>query len=179
MNWEYVLLVVLLIVVLLALRKIGTRRGEDTRAARLMKAYKVMTREKLDAAPEGELVDAVVCRVLARAEEGRRPDPVKVLTDLEHGSTVIYSVWVACKEMATGDFAAIMHSRSKDVAQLAADGFDAIGAPGCAAAWRALLDGAQDVAAAETAFREAVGTEQPLALCEEYIRDHAEEFIDE
>ncbi len=179
MNWEYILLVVLLIVVLLALRKIGSRHGENTRAARLMKEYKVMTRDKLDAAPEGELVDAVGSRVLARAEDTRRPDPVKVLADMEHGSTVVYSVWIACKEMASGDFAALMHSRSRDVAALAADGFDAIGATECAAAWRALLDGAEEVAAAEKSFRLAVGEEQPLALCETYIRDHAEEFIDE
>ncbi len=179
MNWEYAILIVLLVITMLALRRIGARRGEDTRAARMMKEYKVMTRDKLEAAPEGELVDAVVCRVLARAEDSRRPDPVTVLADLQHGSTVVYTVWVACKEMATGDFAALMHSRSKDVAALAADGFDAIGAAACAAAWRVLLAGAEDVPAAEKAFREAVGAEQPLALCEGYIRDHAEEFIDE
>ncbi len=179
MYWEYVLLIALLIVTILALRKVGARRGEDTRAARLMKKYKVMTREMLDNVPEGELVDAVVCRVLARAEDARRPDPVKVLTDMEHGSTVVYSVWVVCKEMAAGDFATMMHSRSREMAALAADGFDAIGAPGCAGAWRALLEGAEDMPGAEKAFREAVGAEQPLALCEDYIRDHAEEFIDE
>lgn len=178
MDWEFVVLVALLIVTMLALRKVGARRGEDTRAARLMKQYKVMTREKLDAAPEGELVDAVVCRVLARAEDARRPDPVKELANMEHGSTVVYSVWVACKEMAAGDFTALMHSRSRDIAALAADGFDAIGAVGCAQAWRTLVEGTADMDEAESAFRRAVGAEQPLALCEGYIRDHAEEFID-
>ena len=173
MNWETVMLLLLLVVVLLALRRIGNRRGEDTRAHRLMKQYKVMTREKLDAAPEGELVDAVVSRVLARAQDARRPDPVTALAQMDHGNTVVYSVWAVCKEMAAGDSRSLQSRRARGVTALAADGFEAVGAPLCASAFRTMLETGD-----EDAFRSAVQQEQPLALCEAYIRDHADEFID-
>lgn len=177
MEWEWIVIVVLLIAVVLMLRRIGTGRGENTRAARLMKQYKVMTAEKLAAAPEGELADAVVCRVLAEAQDTRRGDPVRVLADLQRGPCVVYCVWVVCKEMAAGDYAALMHSESKHMAELAAESFGAVGAVQCKAAWEALAAAPDE--STERAFREAVQSEQPLALCEEYIRDNPQEFIDE
>ncbi|MBE6778633.1 MAG: hypothetical protein E7541_04515 [Ruminococcaceae bacterium] len=173
MDWEHIVLIVLLVLVLIALRRVGSHRGEETRAARLMKEYKIMTAEKLAAAPEGELADAVVSRILARAQEMRRPDPVTVLADMEHGNTVVYSVWVVCKEMAAGDARSLQSRRARSVTALAAESLEAVGASACAAAFRAMLETGE-----EDAFRAAVQQEQPLALCEEYIRDHQEDFID-
>lgn len=177
MNWEWIVLFVLLIVVVLMLRRLGASRGDHSRAARLMKEYKVMTAEKLAAAPEGELVDAVVSRVLAQAQNTRRGDTVRVLADLQSGPCAVYCVWVVCKEMAADGYAALMASESKHMASLAAESFTAIGAPQCTAAWQALTAAADEET--ERSFREAVQSEQPLARCEEYIRDNPQEFIDE
>lgn len=177
---ELIILLILLAIVVVLLRLTGRRKKDTTRAGRLMKKYGHITREKLLSAPEGELVDAVVCRVLAKAEESRRPDPVRTLAELQHGSTVVYTVWAVCKEMARGDFAALRHSATWELADRAAENFRGIGATACGDAWQALME-ADDgqTAAAEEAFRRAVSAEQPLGLCEDYIRDHVEEFLDE
>ena len=177
MGWEWIVCMVLLVVVSLALRRIGAARGENTRAARLTKQYAVMTAAKIADAPEGELVDAVVCRVLAQAQDTRRGDVVRVLADLQRGPCAVYCVWVICKEMAAGEYSALMKTESKHMAALAAESFGAVGAPACKLAWERLTQSPDE--ANERAFREAVQTEQPLARCEEFIRDNAQEFIDE
>lgn len=180
MDGQQLALIAVLAVALIVVGLLGRHKGEETRSARMMKKYRVMTRETFDAIPDGELTDAVVSRVLGKAAESRCPEPVQVLAALEHGSTVVYSLWVVCREMASGSFSALMHSRSREMAELAGESFAAIGAPACEAAWKTLLSaGEADVPAAEQAFRQAVQTECPLTLCEAYIRDHAEEFIDE
>ncbi len=177
MNWEWIILLVLLVVVVVMLRRLGAGRADHSRAARLMKQYKVMTAEKLAAAPEGELVDAVVSRVLAQAQDTRRGDTVRVLADLQSGPCAVYCVWVVCKEMAADGYAALMASESKHMAALAAESFTAVGAPQCAAAFAALTEMPSEQT--EQDFRTAVAAEQPLARCEEYIRDNPQEFIDE
>ncbi len=177
MEWEWIVLVVLLVIVVLMLRRIGASRADNTRAARLMKQYQVMTADKIAAAPEGELADAVVSRVLAQAQAQRRSDTVRVLADLQSGPCAVYSVWVVCKEMAAGDYATMMATESKHIAALAAESFAAIGAPLCKAAFEALTAAPSEQT--EEAFRAAVLAEQPLARCEEYIRDNPQEFVDE
>ena len=133
--------------------------------------------------PAGERVDAVISRVLARAEELNRPDPVQALGELGNGSTVVYCVWAVCRELAAGDAAALLASPTAAIADLAAESFRAVGAPGCGNAFAALLaqprEDAAALQAAEQALRQALETECPLSLCEEYIADHADEFIDE
>ena len=56
-----------------------------------------------------------------------------------------------------------------------------MGAPRCAAALEAMraayTEGQTDDAAME-AYRLAVQEETPLSLCEQYIADHRDEFID-
>ena len=180
-DLKKLLLFLVLIVILLVLRSMGKEKGAGTRAARLMKKYATITREQFDAIPQDELVDAVVSRVLARAEKNRRPDPVKELADMPHGSTVVYSVWAVCKEMARADFAALMKTATRELTEPAREGLSAIGAPACAEALEALRTAhadKEDLAEQEAAFRVAVQTECPLSLCEAYIRDHAEDFID-
>ncbi len=177
---ELIILLILLVIVVLLMRRVGSGRGDKSRAARLMKHYRHMTMEKLQNAPEGELVDGVVSRVLARAADSRRPNIEQTLTELGHGSTVVYTVWAVCKEMAQGDIAALRRTATWSLADRAAACFRAIGAAACGDAWEALMAAAgEDEAEAEAAFRRAVGQEQPLGLCEEYIRDNAAAFIDE
>ena len=178
-NKSLIILLLLLAVVLLLLRRTGQKRGKESRAAHLMKQYEHMTREKLLAVPEGELVEAVVCRVLAKADASRRPDPLRTLAELAHGSTVVYTVWAVCREMAAGDFAALRRTATWKLADRATEAFRAVGAAATAETWQRLLAAGEDVAEAEAAFHQAVEQEQPLGLCEQYILDHVDEFLDE
>lgn len=180
-DWKQLLLFLALVVLLLLIRQLGKSKGANTRSAMLMKKYATITREQLDRIPEDELVDAVVSRVLARAAESRRPDPVKTLADMPHGSTVVYSVWAVCKEMAASDFPMLMKTATRELVEPATQALSAIGAAACAQApeamWAAHTAG-EDIDAPQAAFRAAVTAECPLSLCEGYIRDHAADFID-
>ena len=118
MDWKEIAVLVVIAVLLLIVQRLGRRHGKDTRAARLMKYYAVMTQEKIDNAPEGELVDGVVSRIFAKAEKQKRPDPIAVLSGLPNDNTVVYTVWVVCTEMASSDYAAMMKTAAKDLADL-------------------------------------------------------------
>lgn len=181
-DWKQLLLLLALAVVLLAIRHLGKNKGANTRSAILMKKHATITQETFDRIPEDELVDAVVSRVLAKAAESRRPDPVKILAGLPHGSTVVYSVWAVCKEMAVSDFSMLTTTATKELVEPAREALSAIGAPRCAEAleaMRAAHAAGEDGEEAQDAFRAAVTAECPLSLCEGYIRDHAADFIDE
>lgn len=180
-DWKQLLLLVALVVVLVAIRALGKHQGSGTRSARLMKKYATISEEAFAAIPEEELVDAVVSRVLAKAAAARRPDPTVVLAGLPYGSTVVYSIWAVCKEMAAGDFAMLMTTATKKLVEPATEALSAVGATACS---RALADMAaahatgQPTEEAAQAFHLAVESECPLTLCEGYIRDHAADFID-
>lgn len=181
MDFKQIGLIALVAVMALLVQKWGKNVGKGTRSARLMKKYAVMTGEVFDGIPQDELVEAMVCRVLAQAAEDRRPDPVKTLADMSHAYTVVYSTWAVCKELAAGDFAALMSTPTKELVEPAREAMQALGAADCAAALEAMrtayAEGRED-AEAEGAYRLAVAKETPLSLCEEYIRDHREEFLD-
>lgn len=180
-DMKQILLLLALVVVLLAIRHLGKSKGANTRSAILMKKYATITREAFDRIPEDELVDAVVSRVLAKAADSRRPDPVKTLADLPHGSTVVYSVWAVCKEMAASDFPMLMTTATRELVEPAREALSAIGAPRCAEtleAMRTAYGAGEDMEESQAAFRAAVTEECPLSLCEGYIRDHATDFID-
>lgn len=179
MSWKEMVVLAVIAVLLLVLQRIGRRHGQDTRASRLMKTYAVMTQEKLDAVPDGELVDAVVSRILAKAEQSHRPDPIVTLASLPNDNTVVYTVWVICKELAVSDYETMMKTAAKDFADLAKNAFDAIGAAQCAQDWQTLHTAEKKTVAMQDALRLTIQTECPLTLCEEYIRDHAQAFIDE
>lgn len=181
-DWKQIVLLAVLAVLLLLLSRIGRRKGGHTRSAMLMKKYATISREDFDRIPKEDLVEAVVSRVLAKAAAQHRPDPVRVLADLPHGSTVVYSVWAVCKEMASADFAALMHTATKELVEPAIEALSAIGAPGCSgalAAMHAAHKAGEPTDEAEQAFRLAVQTECPLSLCEAYVKDHADDFIDQ
>ena len=178
MEWKELIILIIIALLLLFAMRFGRRQGKDTRAERLMKKYAVMTREMIEHAPEGALVDGAVSRVLAKAAEARRPDPAAVLATLPHPNTTVYAVWVVCKEMAASGYAAMMKTAAREFADLARASFADIGAEQCAAAWEALHTAEDKTDELEQALRLAIQTECPLSLCEEYIRDHVEDFID-
>lgn len=181
-DWKQLALVVLLMVLLLALHRMGNKRGKEGRAARMMKKYARIPATLFDKIPAGERVEAIVARVLARAEQAGKPNPVAVLAELGNSSTVVYSVWAICRELAAADAAALVCSPSWELAELAANGFRAIGAPACGDALNALraceTADSEALAAAGKALRAALETECPLSLCEDYILDHKEELTD-
>ncbi len=171
-----------LVVCMWAIAKLGRRRGDDSRSARLMKKYKTLTPELLADTPDDELVEAVVANVLADAAESRKPDPLYTLSKLPQPYMVVYSIWAVCKELARGDYATLTRTATRDVVQDACDGLPVIGAPLTAEALKALIalhKEGEDTAEAETAFHHAVETECPLALCVTYIRDHVAELMGE
>ncbi len=178
MTTTELIILILVAALLLLVMKYGKQHGKDTRATWLMKRYTTVTRERIDTAPEGELVDGMVSHVLAQAAEARRPDPVAVLSHLSHPYTVVYTVWVVCKELASGGYAAMMKTGARSLADTAHTCFEQVGAAQCAAAFAALHTAKGDAGLEQTLLT-AIQTECPLSLCEEYIRDHAEEFIDE
>ncbi len=175
---ELIILIIVAVLLLLAM-KFGKSRGKDTRATQLMKRYATMTRELINTAPDGELVDGVVSHVLALAADSRRPDPVAVLATLPHAYTVVYTVWVVCKEMAVGGYAAMMKTGARSLADTVSTCFEQVEAVQCAAAFAALHAATDDITGLEQALRLAIQTECPLSLCEEYIRDNADECLDE
>ncbi len=178
MDWKELIILAVIAVLLLLAMRLGRRQGKDTRAERLMKKYAVMTKELIHTAPEGELVDGAVSRILAKAAETRRPDPIVVLSGLPHANTTVYTVWVMCKELATSNYATLMKTAARGLADLAKESFADIGATACAEAWEALHTAVERTEELEQAMRLAIQAECPLSLCEEYIRDHAEDFID-
>lgn len=182
MPWKEIGIMLALVVCFLAIQKLGRRRGDDSRSARLMKKYKTLTPELLADTPDDELVEAVVAHVLAEAAESRKPDPLYTLSKKPQPYLVVYSIWAVCKELARGDYPALTHTATRDVVQDACDGLPLIGAPATAAALNdviALHKEGEDTAAAETAFHHAVESECPLSLCVTYIRDHIAELMGE
>ncbi len=175
---EWIIIAVVAVALVLVSR-FGKQQGKTTRATRLMKQYKVMTREKLENAPAGELVDGAISRILAKAADDRRPDPLVVLANLPQPNTVVYTVWVVCKELAAGDYDSLMKTRAaRSLADTAHTAFAAVGAAACAAAFEALHTAQERTPSLQQALRAAIQTECPLSLCEEYIRDHADDFLD-
>ena len=157
------------------LLKLNRSRGGDSRSARLMEKYKVLTPDLLAETPDEELVEAVVACVLAEAAESRRPDPAYTLSKWPQPYTVVYSTWAVCKEMANGDYAALMRTATRGMVEAACDALPLLGAPATAEALKtlsALHKDKEDTTEAEIAFHIAVESECPLTLCVSYIRDH-------
>lgn len=180
--WKEIGIVLALMVCMFAISRLGRRRGDDSRSAKLMKKYKTLTPQLLADTPDYELVEAVVAHVLADAAESRKPDPLYTLSKKPQPYMVVYSVWAVCKEMARGDYKALTHTATRHVAQDACDGLPLIGATATAEALKnvmALHQEGEDTTEAEKAFHEAVETEMPLGLCVTYIRDHIAELMGE
>lgn len=159
----------------------GSRyKGKDSRAEMLQRKYGVLQRETLDAIPDEELVEAVAANVMAKVDK-RRPNLDAVLAQISHGRCAVYCVWILCKELDEVSFEELLAGPTGQYLELAADGLDAVGAVGCAAAARGALDAETEEERAElhADFLEQAEAEKPLEKCVEYIRDNPEEFVDE
>lgn len=173
--WKDLLILCALALCAWFLLKLGRNRNSDSRAARLMEKYKTLTPTLLADTPDEELVEAVVACVLAEAAESRRPDPAYTLSKWPQPYTVVYSTWAVCKEMAHGDYAALMRTATREMVEPACDALPLLGAPATAEALKtlsALHKDKEDITEAEKAFHVAVESECPLTLCVSYIRDH-------
>ena len=142
------------------------------------KLTQALTAERLANTADEELVGTVVRDLLDSCERKHResnlpfttPDVYRMVPLWTNPQVNVYTVWVAVKEIGAGGIAGMKSSPSAPFMALAADGFLQIGAAACAAALQAEDD---------EAFATAVTAEQPLALCVEYIRDHADAFVKE
>ena len=128
--------------------------------------------------PDSEVVRAVVANLMAKLDP-RRPDPYRDIPLLSPGRCAVYSVWTACNELSGGNFEGFFASPSACFAELAADGYDRIGAPRCGDILReALAAKPEQLRELNAAFSDAAEAEQPMTLCAEYIRDNPAEFVD-
>lgn len=177
--WKEIGILVGLAICALAISKLGRRRNDDSRSAKLMKKYKTLTPELLADTPDEELVEAVVACVLAEAAESRRPDPAYTLSKWVQPFTVVYSIWAVCKEMAHGSYHALTRTATREMVEHAVDGLPVVGAPKTAEALKAIVAAhkeGEDTEATEHTFHAAVEEECPLTLCVAYIRDHVAEL---
>ena len=175
MKWELPILIIAAVGCYLLIRLSGKSRHDESRAAKLMKKYATLTPDLLAATPDEELVEAVVCHVLSRAVDNRRPNPTKELADLPQPFTVVYSIWGVCKELAQTDYVGLTHTATRHLVDSAVDGLPVVGAPLTAAALAAMRDAhteKTDLPEGEHNFHLAVEQECPLTLCAAYIRDH-------
>lgn len=182
MGKETILLALAAVVCYILIRRIGKDKNDESRSAKMMKKYAALTEENLAATPDEELVEAVVAHILARAADSRRPNPAAELAVMPQPYTIVYSIWAVCKELARGDYKALIRTATRDMVDHAVDGLPVIGAPATAVALTALRDvhaQKQDTAEAEKAFHLAVEQECPLTLCAAYIRDHIPQLLGE
>lgn len=180
--WKELGIILALVVFMFAISRLGRRRNDDSRSAKLMKKYKTLTPELLADTADDELVEAIVAHVLAQASEARKPNPGYTLSKKPQPYTVVYSIWAVCKEMAHGTYAALTRTATREMVEHAVDGLPVIGAAATAAALKdvvAAYEAGEDTDAAEHAFHAAVESECPLHLCVAYIRDHVAELMGE
>lgn len=177
----YYLLVLVFMALLVALYIWGSsRKDKGSRGDDLQARYKEMDREKLDALPDEELVNAVAANLMGKLDS-RKPDAYRTIPLLSHGRCLVYSIWLICHELDEAGFEELFASPSADFIELAADGLQELGALRCATALRGAMDNnAEEAALADlhADFLEAAVDENPLSLCVGYIRDNPDQFVD-
>ena len=182
LETDTLVLIALALIIAAYLTHLGKKEKSD-KAAALCKAYATMTEELLRSTSDEELVSAVVANLMNKQDK-KKPDPIAELPFLSRGRAAVYSVWLLCNELEKQEFDAFFRSPSARFAEPAVDGLDRIGATNSAAALRAAIRTAEEDSeaplwdAVTTVFREAIATEQPLALCVRYIRENTDEFVD-
>lgn len=181
----YYLLVLVFLALLVALYLFSTRHSRTkTKADSLQETYHELDEALLAAVPDEELVNAIVANLMGKLDR-RRPDAYRTIPTLAHGRCVVYSVWLLCHELDEAGFEELFASPSGAFTELAADGFEEIGAARCAAALRGALAAAQEGSPGEDGlaelhadFLEGAAAEDPLGRCVAYIRDNAADFLD-
>ncbi|MDD2361938.1 MAG: hypothetical protein PHH84_03120 [Oscillospiraceae bacterium] len=173
---------VILIIAALALGlylKLSSRNKVKSRADKLQDMYRVMDSQKLMETPDSELIDAVISNIMAGLDP-RNPDAYRKVPLLSRGRCAVYSVWLTCYELRDNSISDYLNSPSGRFAELAADGFELIGAERCSSLLKSAYtsDEPIEIEAAGSQLAEAVEQENPLELCRQYIRANPEEFTD-
>lgn len=154
---------------------------KEGKAEKLQHTYRTLSREILDKIPDEDLVDAVAANLLAKLDE-QNPDAYKTITALSRGRCAVYSIWVICHELNSEGLSAYLKSPSGRFLELTVTGFQTVGADDCAALLKEVTDirsfDEKDLISLQEKMLDAVGREQPLALCRDYIRTNPDEFID-
>lgn len=160
------------------------KKRPATKAENLQKTYAIMTKELLDETPDEKLVNAVVANLMEKLPL-RRPDPLITIPRLSHGRNAVYFCWMLCKEIEHNGVEAILKKPASRFVDVGIEGLVTVGANTTADAVRAFVTPAEDVETEENteidpvaAVLSAIETENPLALCVEYIRHNPEEFLD-
>ena len=177
---EYYLLIIVFMTMLVLLYMFSSsKRKKLSRADELQQKYSQMNRETLEAIPDEGLVNAVVANIMEKLDS-HHPDAYATIPQLSRGRCIVYSVWLMCKELEAGSFEDCFESPSGEFGELAASGFDEIGAPNCAMALRKALISTEEEELAElhADFLEASLQENPLQQCVTYIRDNPDDFLD-
>jgi len=159
--------------------------SETAQADNLGEKYEEMSPELLDSIPDSELVPAVIANLLAALEESGC-DAYSYIPGLSRGRCAVYSVWLVCNELKTKTIAEYLTGYTANFAALAADGFELIGAQGCADTLRSAINAStldmdvmeQAVAESQKNYTMSVESEQPFELCREYIRTNPDDFVD-
>ena len=148
---------------------------DGSNAAKLMRTYRVMTRELLDSTPDDQLVKAVVGNLLAKAEDAKA-DAYAVIPALSQERCAVYSIWLFMNELQGGDPTALRRSGQFGFSELAADGLDLLGFSSVAADLRDYLQTADE--ARVNAMAAALKEHDLNTALVEFIRDNAEAFCD-
>lgn len=175
------LVVLIFLVLIVGLYLWGSsRKIRKGKADQLQETYRVMTGGLLASVPDEELVDAVAANLLAKLDK-RKPDAYKTIPLLSRGRCAVYGVWLTGHELESGSLYTYLHSPSGRFVSLAADGYELVGAPECAAVLRAAVEELHDeerLMGFQERFRSAAEKEKPMEGCVRYIRENPGEFLD-
>ncbi len=174
----FVLFILIAIVLVLMNRRYD--KGQKARSEMLALQYKTMTRDLLDAAPDEDLVDAVVANLNGKLDP-KMPDPYHTIPLLSRERNLVYALWLCDHELNNGNFATMQNTGSFRFLDAAADACEQIGAEKCAAALREAFQNAADedvLADCHVAYMEARGEETPCERLVAFVRDNAAAFLD-
>lgn len=164
------------------------KKEKNDGASALCKRYETLTENTLAEIPDEDLLQAVAANLMNK-QDRKHPDLSVTLPLLSPGRCGVYSVWLVCHELEKRDLGAYFATPYRRFAELAAVGFELIGATACATAMGTACERYQDQKAKEKKelsswkdlteqLRQAIEAEQPFARCVEYIRDNPAEFVD-
>ncbi len=175
---EYMVLLVIFLILVAYMYRLGKNPPEQTRAEALKTKYATITEELLANAPEEELVDGVVANLMAKTDK-KNPDPYYMVMAASRGRRAVYSVWLVVKELTHGDLEKFRQSPSARYAEPAIEGLELFGAEACAMLLTKAMEAEEPDEIYNTAFKDGVGQENPLALAAAYIRDNMADFVDD
>lgn len=150
-------------------------RPDGSRAAALMKTYKVMTPALLAETPDSELITAVVSNLLAKAE-AERTDPYRLIPSLSQGRADVYCLWLFMRELEAGNPESLRRSEQFGFSELAVNALRMLEQTALADALHDYLQTA-DPALADT-MKALIAEHDLPAMLVSMIRSDPESFCD-